>query len=183
MQPGIRCSGKSGAETYPNADEESATHGQATIAGGGTTTYDISGLTAGTTYTVRVIATHTTTAANSAPSAEVMVTLATTRPTNVRVTPGPVQLIVAWTEATGATGYKVQWKSGGQSYNTSSRQETVSGMSTTTYTIENLTFGTTYTVRVTATLAGGTDSTPSDEVMGAPYAIQLRQRWRWPHRH
>ena len=100
-----------------------------------------------------------------------MVTLATTRPTNVRVTPGPGQLIVRWTEATGATGYKVQWKSGGQSYNTSSRQETVSGGSTTTYTIENLTFGTTYTVRVTATLAGGTDSTPSDEVMGTPYAI------------
>ena len=97
-----------------------------------------------------------------------MVTSATTRPTNVRVTPGTTQLIVRWTEATGATGYKVQWKAGGQSYNTSDRQTTVSGGSITTYTIENLTFGTTYTVRVTATLAGGTDSTPSDEVMGTP---------------
>ena len=169
---GYKVQWKSGSETYPNADEQSATHGQATIAGGSTTTYDISGLTAGTTYTIRVIATSTNSnLADSVPSEEVMVTLATTRPTNVRVTPGPGQLIVHWTEATGATGYKVQWRSGGQSYNTSSRQETVSGGSTTTYTIENLTIGTTYTVRVFATLAGGTDSDPSDEVMGTPYAM------------
>ena len=167
---GYKVQWKSGSETYPNADVALATHGQATITDGRTTTYKISGLTAGTTYTIQVIATRTN-VADSAPSEEVMVTLATNKPTNVRVTPGPVQLLVAWTEATGATGYKVQWKSGGQSYNTSDRQETVSGMSTTTYTIENLTFGTTYTVRVTATLAGGTDSTPSDEVMGTPYAI------------
>ena len=169
---GYKVQWKSGVATYPTSDEQSATHGQATIAGGGTTIHKISGLTTGTTYTIRVIATSTNiNLADSVPSEEVMVTLATTRPTNVRVTPGPAQLIVAWTEATGATGYKVQWRSGGQSYNTSDRQETVSGGSTTTYTIENLTFGTTYTVRVTATLAGGTDSTPSDEVTGTPYAI------------
>ncbi len=171
LATGYKVQWKSGSETYPAADEESATHGQATIAGGRTTIHKISGLTPGTTYAIRVIATHTTTAGNSAPSEEVMVTSATTKPTNVRVTPGPGQLIVAWTEATGATGYKIQWKSGVQSYNTSDRQTTVSGMSTTTHTIENLTFGTTYTVRVTATLAGGTDSTPSDEVMGTPQAI------------
>ena len=169
---GYKVQWKSGSETYPNADEQSAMRGQATIAGGGTTIHKISGLTAGTTYTIRVITTNTNiNVADSAPSEEVMVTLATTRPTNVRVTPGPLQLIVRWTEATGATGYKVQWKSGQQAYNTSSRQETVSGGNTTTYTIENLTFGTTYTVRVTATLAGGTDSTPSDEVMGTPQGI------------
>ena len=171
LATGYKVQWKSGSETYPNADVASATRGQATISGGSTTTYKISNVTAGTTYTIQVIATHTTTAGNSAPSEEVMVTSATTRPTNVRVTPGPGQLLVAWTEATGATGYKVQWKSGGQSYNTSDRQTTVSGMSTTTYTIENLTFGATYTVRVTATLAGGTDSDPSDEVTGTPYAI------------
>ena len=171
LATGYKVQWKSGATTYPTADEESATRGQATIADGSTTIHKISGLTAGTTYTVRVIATHTTTAGNSGPSQEVMVTAATTKPTNVRVTPGPAQLIVAWTEATGATGYKVQWKSGQQTYNTSDRQTTVSGMSTTTYTIENLTFGTTYTVRVTATMAGGTDSTPSDEVIGTPQRI------------
>ena len=166
---GYKVQWKSGAATYPTSDLALATRGQATIAGGSITIHKISGLTAGTTYTIRVIATSTNSnVADSAPSEEVMVTLATTRPTNVRVTPGPVQLIVRWTEATGATGYKVQWKSGGQSYNTSSRQATVSGGSTTTYTIENLTFGTTYTVRVLATLSGGGDSTPSDEVMGTP---------------
>ena len=153
---GYKVQWKSGSATYPTADLALATHGQATIAGGSTTIHKISGLTAGTTYTIRVIATSTNlNLADSAPSEEVMVTLATTRPTNVRVTPGPLQLIVRWTEATGATGYKVQWKSGQQAYNTSSRQETVSGGSTTTYTIENLTFGTTYTVRVLATLSGG----------------------------
>ena len=161
---GYKVQWKSGSETYPNADSQSATRGQATISGGGTTTHKISGLTTGTTYTVRVIATHTTTAGNSAPSAAVMVTSATNKPTNVRVTPGPLRLIVAWTEATGATGYKVQWKSGGQSYNTATRQVAVS-MNTRTATIVNLTIGTIYTVRVTATLAGGTDSDPSDEVM------------------
>ena len=154
LATGYKVQWKSGSETYPAADLALATRGQATIAGGGTTIHKISGLTTGTTYTIRVIATRTN-VADSAPSEEVMVTSATTRPTNVRVTPGPGQLIVRWTEATGATGYKVQWKSGGQSYNTSSRQETVSGGSTTTYTIENLTFGTTYTVRVLATLSGG----------------------------
>ena len=169
---GYKVQWKSGSATYPNADEESATHGQATIAGGRTTIHKISGLTAGTTYTIRVIATSTNVnIPDSDPSEEVMVTAATNKPTNVRVTPGHLQLLVRWTEATGATGYKIQWKSGQQAYNTSSRQETVSGGSTTTYTIENLTFGTTYTVRVTATLAGGTDSDPSDEVMGTPQGI------------
>ena len=168
---GYKVQWKSGSETYPTADLVSTTRGQATIADGRTTTYKISVLTAETTYTIRVIATHTTTTTNSAPSDAVMVTTAPAKPTNVRVTPGPLQLIVRWTEATGARGYKVQWKSGGQSYNTSDRQATVSGGNTTTYTIENLTFGTTYTVRVIATLAGGMDSDPSDEVMGTPQRI------------
>ena len=168
---GYKVQWKSGAATYPAADLALATHGQATIADGSATTYDISGLTAGTAYTVRVIATSTNSnVPDSAPSEEVMVTSATTRPTNVRVTPGPVQLIVRWTEATGATGYKVQWKSGVQSYNTTTRQVVVS-MNTRTSTIVNLTFGTTYTVRVLATLSGGLNSDPSDEAMGTPQAI------------
>ena len=162
---GYKVRWKSGGQTYPTADLASAMRGQATIGSVFTTTYDISGLTTGTTYTVQVIATRLN-AADSSPSDEVMVTPATTKPTNVRVTPAPLQLIVDWTKATGATGYTVQWKSGQQTYNTSSRQATVSGVSTTTYTIENLTFGTTYTVRVTAT--GGSNSDPSDEVMGTP---------------
>ena len=69
---GYKVQWKSGSETYPTSDLASTTRGQATIAGGRTTTYDISGLTPGTTYTIRVIATHTTTAANSAPSDAVM---------------------------------------------------------------------------------------------------------------
>ena len=172
LATGYKVQWKSGVATYPTADLASAaTHGQATIAGGSTTTHKIANVTAGTTYTVRVIATSTNiNIADSAPSEEVMVTSATNKPINVRVTPGHLQLLVAWTEAIGATGYKVQWKSGGQSYS-SSRQMTVSRLSTTTHAIEALTFGTTYTVRVFAILAGGSDSDPSDEVMGVPLGV------------
>ena len=173
LATGYKVQWKSGAATYPTADLTSAaTHGQATISGGSTTTYKISNVTAGTTYTIRVIATSTNVnIADSDPSEEVMVTAVTNKPTNVRVTPGHFQLLVAWSEATGATGYKVQWKSSGQSYDPSSRQATVSGLSTTTHAIENLTFGTTYTVRVFAILAGNVDSDPSDEIMGVPLGI------------
>ena len=88
LATGYKVQWKSGSATYPTSDMASALRGQATIADRHPTTYDISGLTAGTIYTIQVIATHTTTAANSAPSEEVMVTSATNKPTNVRVTPG-----------------------------------------------------------------------------------------------
>ena len=39
--------------------------------------------------------------------------------TGVTVEPGDTELVVEWTAVGNATGYKVQWKSGGQSYNTS----------------------------------------------------------------
>ena len=78
---GYKVQWKSGAATYPTSDLALATHGQATISDGRTTTYKISGLTAGTTYTIRVIATSTNiNLADSAPSEEVMVTSATTKP-------------------------------------------------------------------------------------------------------
>ena len=43
----------------------------------------------------------------------------------VNITPGNQTLQVNWTQVSGATGYKVQWKSGGQSYG-SGRQATIS---------------------------------------------------------
>ena len=72
----------------------------------------------------------------------------------VMVTPGNAQLVVNWTAVNNATGYKVQWKSGGQSYNTSTRQATIASGSTTSYTITSLTNDTEYTVQVTATRTG-----------------------------
>ena len=87
----------------------------------------------------------------------------------VEVTAGVRELAVTWTAVAGATGYKVQWKSGDQDYDTT-RQQVVTGQAVVRATISNLTGGTTYTVRVLATKTGGTDGIPSDEVTGVPYA-------------
>ena len=87
----------------------------------------------------------------------------------VNITPSDQTLQVNWTRVTGATGYKVQWKSGGQSYG-SSRQATVSSGSTTSRTISSLNNGTEYTVRVIATKTGVSDGTPSDDANATPTA-------------
>ena len=90
--------------------------------------------------------------------------------TGVMVSAGVGQLAVTWTVVTGATGYRVQWKSGGQDYNTGDRQATATG---TSYTITGLTAGTPYTVRVTATNAAGA-GTPSAEATGTPRAANMQ---------
>ena len=86
----------------------------------------------------------------------------------VGVVPGNAQLVVTWTAVSTATGYTVQWMSGGQGYNTGDRQATVTSGSTTRYTIPSLTNGTEYTVRVIATRTGADDGPPSDEMTGTP---------------
>ena len=167
---GYKVQWKSGAETYPNADEQSATRGQATIADGGTTTYDISGLTTGTPYTIRVIATRTN-VADSAPSAEQTGVSVLGSPTGVEVSAKVDTLTVTWNVVNGATGYKVQWKSGAETYPNADLalathgQATIAGGGTTTYDISGLTTGTTYTIRVIATSTNVADSAPSDAVM------------------
>ena len=58
---------------------------------------------------------------------EVAVTVSdddTARVTGLTVTPGDAQLAVNWTAVDNAAGYKVQWKSVGQDYNTGDRQFT-----------------------------------------------------------
>ena len=69
----------------------------------------------------------------------------------VGVAPGNAQLVVTWTAVDNATGYTVQWTSGGQGYNTTDRQATVTSGSTTSHTITGLANGTEYTVQVIAT--------------------------------
>ena len=89
----------------------------------------------------------------------------TAQVTGVTVDAGDdAQLVVTWTAVDNATGYTVQWKSGGQGYNTDDRQATVTPGSTTSHTIEGLANGTEYTVQVIATRTGATDSPPSAEV-------------------
>ena len=70
--------------------------------------------------------------------------------TGVTVTAQVQQLDVSWTALSGqtVTGYKVQWKSGNEDYNTGDRQKTVTSGSSASIT--GLSDSTTYTVRVTA---------------------------------
>ena len=92
------------------------------------------------------------------------------RVTGVSLIEQAERLMVFWNEVVGASGYKVQWKSGGQGYNTGDRQATVPSGSTTSHTITSLTNGTEYTVRVIATRTGSADGPPSAEVTGTPMA-------------
>ena len=94
----------------------------------------------------------------------------TAQVTGVVVTSGNAGLLVNWTAVANATGYKVQWKSGTESYNTGTRQATITSGSTTSHTITGLTNGTEYTVRVIATRTGASDGPSSDEKMGTPEA-------------
>ena len=92
----------------------------------------------------------------------------TAQVTGVTVDEGDAQLVVNWTAVDNATGYTVQWKSGGQGYNTDDRQATVTSGTTTSHTITGLTNGTEYSVQVSATRTAANDSPPSAEVQGTP---------------
>ena len=94
----------------------------------------------------------------------------TAQVTGVMVAPGNARLTVGWAAVANATGYEVQWKSGGQSYNTSDRQATVASGSTTSHTLPGLANDTAYTVRVRATRTGANDGPYSDEEMATPKA-------------
>ena len=92
----------------------------------------------------------------------------TAQVTGVTVDEGDAQLVVNWTAVDNATGYTVQWKSGGQGYNTDGRQATVTSGMTTSHTITGLTNGTEYSVQVSATRTDANAGQPSDEVNGTP---------------
>ena len=92
------------------------------------------------------------------------------RVTGVAVTPGTGVLTVSWIGVDDADGYKVQWRSGDQTFG-SARERVVDG-STTEDTIPNLTPGVLYFVRVIATSNDNGDGTPSTVVSGTPLAAE-----------
>ena len=164
----------SGGQGYNSGDR------QATVTSGTTTSHTITGLANGTEYTVQVSATRTG-ANDGPPSDEMTGTPFTTPPPpppvtdlaqvlGVGVAPGNAQLVVTWTAVDNATGYTVQWTSGGQGYNSGDRQATVTSGTTTSHTITGLANGTEYTVQVSATRTGANDGPPSDEMTGTPTA-------------
>ena len=148
------------------------------------TSHRISSLKAGTQYAVEVRA---TVAGESGTSG---VGNAWTRPgpvTGVTVTPTPNQagqLTVSWvaSDPVPAGGYKVQWRSGDQGYDparevvatsTSTSEILGNGSPTATPPDADLPLdGSTYTVRVIATNAGG-DGDPSAEKTGTPSPAQV----------
>ena len=162
---GYKVQWKSAGQQYNETDR------QRTVSDGGTTAYSIDGLVPGSEITVRVKATRAH-AADGEPSAQRAATPRAERPgqvTGVSVLGAPVSLIVSWHPVDGADGYRVQWKSGAQSYSTVERHASVSGGSVSMYTIVDLTPGTRYTLRVRATNAYATeDGLSSEERDGVP---------------
>ena len=158
---GYRVQWKSGAQDF---DESTRQH---TVPSGSTTTYTIPNLIAGTLYTIIVIAI----VSNAVPSEEVTgipmeeIILPPGQVTGVTLVEGVEELSVSWEEFAGASGYRVQWKSGAQDFDESTRQHTVPSGSTTTYTIPNLIAGTLYTIIVIAIVS---NAVPSEEVTGIP---------------
>ena len=90
--------------------------------------------------------------------------------TGLVLTPGGGSLVASWSQVSGADGYKVQWKSGSETFADAAdngRQAVISSGSTTSHTIPSLTDGATYTVRVIAT-RGSLDGPASSEVSESP---------------
>ena len=166
---------------------------QMTIISGTTTTATIPNLTAGTTYSVQVIATETDAGDGTAstPSTDMPRAAPPGQVTGVQVMAGVGQLHVSWTAVPGADGYKVQWKTGAQAYDPATRQATVPDSTMqaeaaydrttrqaavpipTSYIIPGLAADTQYTVRVIATRTLADDGMPSAEATGTPNASLL----------
>ena len=162
---GYKVQWKSSEEAY----DESR---QAVVASGDTVSHTIAGLTAGTEYTVRVLATKDN--ADEGPASIEVIGVPTATQagpvTGVEITAGVGQLAVSWTAVSDAGGYKVQWKSGEQEYD-EARQAVIPDGDTVHYTIPDLTADTQYTIRVMATKDNADDGSPSAEVMATPTAV------------
>ena len=84
-------------------------------------------------------------------------------------------LFVSWDEVPNATGYRIQWKSGSETFEDAAadnREASVSGSATTGYRIGGLDPATTYAVRVISTNAEGTGPV-SGSAEAMPAALPL----------
>ena len=147
-----------------------ASRRQATLADPLERSHEITGLANGTKHFVRVLATNDV--ANGEPSAEASFTPARKpdAPRSVAAQRGDRSVTVTWAApgdgGSEITGYKVQWRTGVQTFNQSSRQWLV-GADDLSYLVTGLANGTEHFVRVLATndVANGE---PSAEVSFTP---------------
>ena len=156
---------------WRSAGQTFGTTRERTVSGGSTTNDTIPNLTAGTRYYVQVVATKSGVDDGEA-STEVSGVVKAPAPgpvTGVSVTAEVEQLTVSWDAVANATGYKVQWRSGGQAFG-SARQTVLDGVSNTRTTIGNLSAGTLYSVRVIATRTFADDGSPSNTATATPLA-------------
>ena len=135
---------------------------------GSSETFDLSSLTGNTEYVVEAWLAAT-------PNTKEPATFTTDpvepdAPRNVRITGhGDKELTVAWdapsdTGGSQITDYKVQWKSGSDSYDPATRQDEPGA---SPHTIDQLANGTEYAVQVIAVTTAG-DGSPSTEAKGTP---------------
>ena len=141
------------------------------VVSSGTTTANLTSLTTGTSYTYKAYSDNSCSTELTSATTDADFLTKPGQVAGVGATADDASLSVSWTALTGTvTGYKVQWKSGQDNYNTVDRQKTVtSGTSTS---ITGLTNDTTYTVRVTAYNGTG-DGAASAEVNGTPVTETL----------
>ena len=129
----------------------------------GTSTADLTGLSTGTRHIYKAYSDSTCTGTAIATASAF-----TTKPGKVGSVAAATQnagLKVTWSAETGATSYKVQWKSENDNdWDSTNRQTTASGTSKTLTSLEN---GGEYSVRVRATNATG-DGDWSDTATGTP---------------
>ena len=171
---GYRVQWRAGAEDPAiavAAEEFNTTDRQHVITGGSTTTDTIDGLDADVTYSVQVSATFANydgPPSSSAPGRPQYP--APGQVTGVAVEPAIGQLQVTWSQVDDATGYRVQWRSGAQEFDSADREAVIDGGATTEHTIPALAAGTEYTVQVSAVRDNAADGPPSEPETGTPLA-------------
>ena len=143
----------------------------------GAMTHTIMSLTGGMEYMVRVSAGNeggygpTSAEVMGTPKAKPVVEQPTEAPTSapagVEAMAGVESVTVSWTALTGATKYKVEWRTAAQLFGVAARQAEV--MTGTSHTIPGLTAGTEYMVQVMAGNEGGYGPA-SAEVKATPTA-------------
>ncbi len=91
----------------------------------------------------------------------------------VAVYPRNASAFVTWQPVAGATGYVVQWKSGSDSYSTTTRRTVISSATTRQTNATGLTNSTAYTFRVYATKSGVDNGATSTEVTATPVSTGI----------